>query len=235
MNDIGVSITGEPTEERPGDEVVRTIREMGGDAVLDEHDVSTSEGGAALVQRAIDEWGRVDILVNNAGIGRPKMVFNLDDDQWDDVIRVHLRSTFVTTRHASKWWRSEHKAGRAVAGRIINTATGLLPMGGAGQSNYVAAKAGIAAFTVAVAQEMEPYAVTCNAILPGRGHSHGRGRMANRAVGCRGRRAEPRQRRRVRVLPREPRGRMDQRAVVPRERLPHRARGAVDAARGTHA
>ena len=167
VNDIGVSITGEPTEERPGDAVVRTIREMGGDAVLDEHDVSTSEGGAALVQRAIDEWGRVDILVNNAGIGRPKMVFNLDDDQWDDVIRVHLRSTFVTTRHASKWWRSEHKAGRAGAGRIINTATGLLPMGGAGQSNYVAAKAGIAAFTVAVAQEMEPYAVTCNAILPG--------------------------------------------------------------------
>jgi NAD(P)-dependent dehydrogenase (short-subunit alcohol dehydrogenase family) len=167
VNDIGVSITGEPTDERPGDEVVRTITDSGGAAVLDEHDVSTTEGGAAVVQRALDEWGRIDVLINNAGIGRPKMVFNLDDDQWDDVIRVHLRSTFVTTRHASRWWRSEHNAGRSVYGRVINTATGLLPMGGAGQSNYVAAKAGIAAFTVAIAQELEPYGVTANAILPG--------------------------------------------------------------------
>jgi NAD(P)-dependent dehydrogenase (short-subunit alcohol dehydrogenase family) len=167
VNDIGVSITGEPTEERPGDEVVRTIREQGGEAVLDEHDVSTSDGGAAVVQRAIEEFGRIDVLVNNAGIGRPKMVFNLDDDQWDDVIRVHLRSTFVTTRAASRWWRAEAKAGRPVSGRVVNTSTGLLPMGGAGQSNYVAAKAGIAAFTAAVAQELEPYRVTANAILPG--------------------------------------------------------------------
>jgi NAD(P)-dependent dehydrogenase (short-subunit alcohol dehydrogenase family) len=167
VNDIGVSITGEPTDERPGDDVVRAIRDAGGEAVLDEHDVSTTEGAEALVQRAIDEFGRVDLLVNNAGIGRPKMVFNLDDDQWDDVVRVHLRGTFVTTRHACKWWRAEHKAGRAVTGRIVNTATGLLPMGGAGQSNYVAAKAGVAAFTVAVAQEMEAYGVTSNAILPG--------------------------------------------------------------------
>jgi NAD(P)-dependent dehydrogenase (short-subunit alcohol dehydrogenase family) len=167
VNDTGVSITGARTDERPGDDVVREIREHGGAAVLDEHDVSTSEGGTAVVQRALDEWGRVDIVINNAGIGRPKMAFNLDDEQWDDVIRVHLRSTFLTTRHAARWWRSEHKAGRAVAGRVINTSTGLLPMGGAGQSNYVAAKAGIAAFTVAVAQELEPYAVTANAILPG--------------------------------------------------------------------
>jgi len=167
VNDIGVSITGEPTDEKPGDEVVRLIGEMGGRAVLDTHDVSSTEGGTAVVQRAIDEFGRVDIVVNNAGIGRPKMVFNLEDDQWDDVIRVHLRSTFLTTRHACKWWRSESKAGRPVYGRIVNTATGLLPMGGAGQSNYVAAKAGVAAFTAAVAQEMEPYLVTANAILPG--------------------------------------------------------------------
>jgi NAD(P)-dependent dehydrogenase (short-subunit alcohol dehydrogenase family) len=167
VNDIGVSITGEPTDERPGEQVVRAITDAGGEAVLDEHDVSTSTGGAAVVQRALDEWGRLDVLVNNAGIGRPKMVFNLDDDQWDDVIRVHLRSTFLTTRHACRWWRSEHKADRTPYGRIVNTATGLLAMGGAGQSNYVAAKAGVAAFTVAVAQEMEPYRVTANAILPG--------------------------------------------------------------------
>lgn len=167
VNDVGVSLTGAPTDERPGDEVVRAIVGAGGEAVFDEHDVSTSEGGTAVVQRAIDEWGRIDVLVNNAGIGRPKMVFNLDDDQWDDVVRVHLRSTFLTTRHACRWWRGEAKAGRPVYGRIINTATGLLAMGGAGQSNYVAAKAGVAAFTAAVAQEMEPHRVTANAILPG--------------------------------------------------------------------
>ena len=167
VNDIDVSITGEATDERAGDEVVREIRDSGGTAVLDRHDVSTTDGGTTVVQRAIDEWGRIDVLVNNAGIGRPKMAFNLDDDQWDDVIRVHLRSTFVTTRHACRWWRAEHKADRRVTGRVINTSTGLLPMGGAGQSNYVAAKAGVAAFTVAVAQEMEAYTVTANAILPG--------------------------------------------------------------------
>jgi NAD(P)-dependent dehydrogenase (short-subunit alcohol dehydrogenase family) len=167
VNDIGVSITGSPTDERPGEGVVAEIRAGGGEAVLDEHDVSTTDGGTAVVQRALDEWGRIDVLVNNAGIGRPKMVFNLEDDQWDDVIRVHLRSTFLTTRHAARWWRAEGKAGRPVYGRIVNTATGLLPMGGAGQSNYVAAKAGIAAFTAAVAQELAPYLVTANAILPG--------------------------------------------------------------------
>ncbi|MFZ4583986.1 MAG: SDR family NAD(P)-dependent oxidoreductase [Acidimicrobiia bacterium] len=167
VNDIGVSITGESTEEQPGDEVVRSITESGGVAVLDAHDVSTTDGATALVERALDEFERIDILVNNAGIGRPKMVFNMDDEQWDDVIRVHLRSTFLTTRRACQWWRSESKAGRNHPGRIINTATGLLPMGGAGQSNYVAAKAGVVAFTAAVAQEMEPYAVTANALMPG--------------------------------------------------------------------
>ncbi|HYC21110.1 MAG TPA: SDR family NAD(P)-dependent oxidoreductase [Candidatus Bathyarchaeia archaeon] len=167
VNDLGVAIDGKPTSETPADEVVGEIRAAGGEAVADRSDISTVAGGTAVVRRAIETWGRLDIVVNNAGIGRPRMVFNLEEQDWDDVLRVHLRGTFAVTREACRYWRSEGKAGRPVYGRVVNTSTGLLPMGGAGQSNYVAAKAGIAAFTAAVAQEMEPYLVTVNAIMPG--------------------------------------------------------------------
>jgi NAD(P)-dependent dehydrogenase (short-subunit alcohol dehydrogenase family) len=104
--------------------------------------------------------------VNNAGIGRPHMVFNLEDDEWADVLRVHLTGTFAVSRPACRWWRAEHKAGRGGYGRLVNTSTGLLLYGGAGQSNYVAAKAGVLAFTDAVATEMAPYGVTANTIMP---------------------------------------------------------------------
>jgi NAD(P)-dependent dehydrogenase (short-subunit alcohol dehydrogenase family) len=167
VNDLGVAIDGDPTSETPAEEVVSQIRAVGGQAVTDQSDISTMAGGSAVVLRAIETWGRVDIVVNNAGIGRPRMVFNLEERDWDDVMRVHLKGTFAVTREACRFWRSEGKAGRPVYGRIVNTSTGLLPIGGAGQSNYVAAKAGIAAFTAAVAQEMEPYLVTVNAIMPG--------------------------------------------------------------------
>ena len=106
-------------------------------------------------------------MVNNAGFGRPRMVFNLGDAEWDDVIRVHLRGTFVVSRPACRHWREQAKAQGATYGRLINTATGLLLYGGAGQSNYVAAKAGINAFTEAIATEMAPYGVTANTIMPG--------------------------------------------------------------------
>jgi 3-oxoacyl-[acyl-carrier protein] reductase len=95
------------------------------------------------------------------------MVFNLAEDEWDDVIRVHLKGTFAVTAPATRWWRREHKAGRPVYGRVVNTSTGLLVIGGAGQSNYCAAKAGILAFTEAIATELAPYGVTANCILPG--------------------------------------------------------------------
>jgi NAD(P)-dependent dehydrogenase (short-subunit alcohol dehydrogenase family) len=94
------------------------------------------------------------------------MIFNLTDDEWADVLRVHLTGTFAVSRPACRWWRAEHKAGRGGYGRLINTATGLLLYGGAGQSNYVAAKAGVLAFTDAVATEMAPYGVTANTIMP---------------------------------------------------------------------
>jgi NAD(P)-dependent dehydrogenase (short-subunit alcohol dehydrogenase family) len=166
VNDLGVATDGSATGETPAEEVAGEIRAAGGDAVADAHDISTGEGGEALIRRAVDEWGRIDIVVNNAGFGRPRMVFNMSADEWDDVIRVHLRGTFSVTAPACRWWREEHKAGRTDGGRVVNTATGLLMLGGAGQSNYVAAKAGAMAFTEAIATEMAPYGVTANCIMP---------------------------------------------------------------------
>ncbi len=166
VNDLGVATDGSETAETPAEEVVAEIVAAGGEAVSDRHDVGSSAGGEALVTRALERWGRLDIVVNNAGFGRPRMVFNLSELEWDDVIRVHLRGAFAVSAPACRWWRSEHKAGRGGYGRIVNTATGLLLYGGAGQSNYVAAKAGVVAFTEAVATEMAPYGVTANAIMP---------------------------------------------------------------------
>jgi NAD(P)-dependent dehydrogenase (short-subunit alcohol dehydrogenase family) len=166
VNDLGVATDGSATDETPADEVVAEIRGAGGEAVADRSDISTTEGGEAVVRHAVDEWGRLDIVVNNAGFGRPRMVFNMTTEEWDDVIRVHLRGTYAVSAPACRWWRDQSKAGRDGYGRLINTATGLLVYGGAGQSNYVAAKAGVTAFTDAVATEMAPYGVTANAIMP---------------------------------------------------------------------
>ena len=166
VNDTGVATDGRPTAETPAAEVVREITNAGGEAMPNAHDISTAAGGDAVVQAALDAWGTIDIVVNNAGIGRPHMVFNLEEDEWDDVVRVHLKGTWAVSRPACRWWRAEAKAGRPRPGRLINTATGLLLYGGAGQSNYVAAKAGVVAFTEAVATEMEPYGCTANAVMP---------------------------------------------------------------------
>lgn len=166
VNDIGVAPDGTATSETPAEEVAAQIRSGGGTAAVDTHDVSAASGGDALVDTALRQWGRIDIVVNNAGIGRPHMVFNMDDDEWDAVLRVHLTGTFGVTRAACRWWRAEAKAGRDIYGRVVNTSTGLLLYGGAGQSNYVAAKAGVVAFTEAIATEMAPYGVTANAVMP---------------------------------------------------------------------
>jgi NAD(P)-dependent dehydrogenase (short-subunit alcohol dehydrogenase family) len=167
VNDAGVATDGRGTDEDPAADVVAEIAAAGGEAVSYRGDIGDAAVGEALVALAIDTWGRLDIVVNNAGFGRPRMVFNLADDEWDDVIRVHLRGTFVLSRPACQHWRAQAKEHGSTYGRLINTATGLLLYGGAGQSNYVAAKAGISAFTEAVATEMAPYGVTANAIMPG--------------------------------------------------------------------
>jgi NAD(P)-dependent dehydrogenase (short-subunit alcohol dehydrogenase family) len=167
VNDAGVATDGAATDEDPASEVVAEIVAAGGEAVAHRGDIADSAVGDALVERALETWGRLDIVINNAGFGRPRMVFNLSDDEWDDVIRVHLRGTFVVSRPACRHWRAQGKEHGSTYGRLINTATGLLVYGGAGQSNYVAAKAGIQAFTEAVATEMAPYGVTANTIMPG--------------------------------------------------------------------
>jgi NAD(P)-dependent dehydrogenase (short-subunit alcohol dehydrogenase family) len=167
VNDAGVATDGRATAEDPAADVVAEIATAGGEAIDQRGDIGDARVSDELVQRALDTWGRLDIVINNAGFGRPRMVFNLGDDEWDDVIRVHLRGTFVVSRPACRYWRAQAKEHGTTYGRLINTATGLLLYGGAGQSNYVAAKAGINAFTEAVATEMAPYGVTANSIMPG--------------------------------------------------------------------
>jgi NAD(P)-dependent dehydrogenase (short-subunit alcohol dehydrogenase family) len=167
VNDAGVATDGGKTDENPAADVVAEITAEGGEAIAHRGDIGDAAVGNSLVALALETWDRLDIVVNNAGFGRPRMVFNLGDDEWDDVIRVHLRGTFVVARPACQHWRAQAKEHGSTYGRLINTATGLLLYGGAGQSNYVAAKAGINAFTEAVATEMAPYGVTVNAIMPG--------------------------------------------------------------------
>jgi NAD(P)-dependent dehydrogenase (short-subunit alcohol dehydrogenase family) len=167
VNDAGVATDGSSTAEDPAADVVAEIASAGGEAIAQRGDIGDARVADDLVQRALDSWSRLDIVINNAGFGRPRMVFNLGDDEWDDVIRVHLRGTFVMSRPACRYWRAQAKEHGTTYGRLINTATGLLLYGGAGQSNYVAAKAGINAFTEAVATEMAPYGVTANSIMPG--------------------------------------------------------------------
>jgi NAD(P)-dependent dehydrogenase (short-subunit alcohol dehydrogenase family) len=166
VNDAGVATDGAPTSETPAEEAVREIRTGGGEAMASDSDISTVAGGRSVVDLALDTWGAVDVVVNNAGIGRPRMVFNMSEAEWDAVLAVHLKGTFAVSQPACAWWRSEAKAGRRRFGRLINTATGLLLYGGAGQSNYVAAKAGVLAFSDALATEMAPYGVTVNVVMP---------------------------------------------------------------------
>lgn len=167
VNDHGGATDGAATDEQPEDDVVAAVCDAGGEAVAHRGDVSSTEVGRALVARAIDTWGRLDIVVCNAGFGRARMSFNLGDDDWDAVIDVHLRGTFSVARPALAHWRASAKREGSTYGRLLTTATGLLLYGGAGQSNYVAAKAGVVAFTESVATEMAPYGnVTANAIMP---------------------------------------------------------------------
>lgn len=168
VNDAGVSTTGDTTTETPAEETASAIRAAGGEAIVHTGDVSQTATGRELLSAALDTWGRCDIVVANAGFGRPRMAFNLDEADWDAVIGVHLRGTFAVAQPALQHWRAQSKSsGGPVYGRLLTTSTGLLLIGGAGQSNYVAAKAGVLAFTEAVAQEMAPYGVTANVIMPG--------------------------------------------------------------------
>jgi NAD(P)-dependent dehydrogenase (short-subunit alcohol dehydrogenase family) len=166
VNDLGGSWDGTGADERPAAQVAKEISAAGGEAAPHFEDVSDPTGARSLVDLALRTWGRLDVVVNNAGILRDKMVFNMSVEEWDAVMKVHLRGHFLMTQAACAHWRERSKAGDAVAGRIVNTSSTSGILGNAGQSNYGAAKAGIAAFTQIVAMEMQRYGVTVNAIAP---------------------------------------------------------------------
>jgi NAD(P)-dependent dehydrogenase (short-subunit alcohol dehydrogenase family) len=166
VNDLGGDARGEGGSLSPAMETVEDIKAMGGEAVANGENVADFEGAGRLVQSALDEFGRLDVVVNNAGILRDRMLVNMVESEWDAVVGVHLKGTFGPTRHAAEYWRNEAKAGRPVDARVINTSSPSGIFGNAGQTNYGAAKAGIAAFTVICALELGRYGVTANAIAP---------------------------------------------------------------------
>ena len=165
VNDFGVSLSGEK-EDSPAHDVVAEIEALGGRAVVNGADVADFEQAAAMVQQAIDTFGALDILVNNSGIVRDRMLVNTSEEEWDAVIRVHLKGHFAPLRHAGAYWRTESKEGRTRAARVINTSSGAGLQGSIGQATYSAAKAGIAGLTLVAAAEMGRYGVTVNAIAP---------------------------------------------------------------------
>ncbi|MFI9406112.1 SDR family oxidoreductase [Nocardia sp. NPDC052316] len=166
VNDLGSALDGAVTAETPAEQVVAEITALGGTAVANGDDVADWQGGQRLIRQAVDTFGGLDVLVNNAGFVRDRMLVNLGEDEWDAVIRVHLKGHFVTMRHAIEYWRGESKAGRPVDGRIINTSSGAGLQGSVGQGNYGAAKAGIAGLTLTAAAEFARYGVTVNSIAP---------------------------------------------------------------------
>jgi NAD(P)-dependent dehydrogenase (short-subunit alcohol dehydrogenase family) len=168
VNDLGGEWDGTGADPRAASQVVEEIKAAGGDAVPHFADISEEAGAASLIGTALETWGRLDAVVNNAGILRDRMVFNMSVEEWDAVIKVHLRGHFLVTREACLHWRELVKVhGETVRGAIVNTSSTSGILGNAGQANYGAAKAGIAAFSQIVAMEMRKYGVTCNAIAPG--------------------------------------------------------------------
>ncbi|MCG8589190.1 MAG: SDR family oxidoreductase [Proteobacteria bacterium] len=167
VNDLGGEVDGKGSSLAPAQEVAEEVRALGQRAVVNGDDVSDADGAKRLIDTALAEFGRLDVLVNNAGILRDRMLANMSFEEWDDVIRVHLRGTFAPSHYAAAHWREQSKAGRPVDARIINTTSASGIYGNVGQSNYGAAKAGIAAFTIITAMELARYGVTVNAIAPG--------------------------------------------------------------------
>ena len=159
VNDLGGAADGTGASSSPADEVVEAITAAGGQAVANYANVAEMAGGEALVQQALDAFGRLDILVNNAGILRDRMIFNMTEEEWDAVIAVHLKGHFTTTKYASIIFRQQR------GGRIINTSSES-GLGNMGQANYAAAKEGIVGLTRTVARDLGRYGVTCNAIRP---------------------------------------------------------------------
>lgn len=166
VNDTGADRDGTGHDSAVAAAVVAELEAGGGEVVMSDHDVATMEGAQGAIDLALATWGRLDVVVNNAGILRDRMFVNLTEDEWDSVIRGHLRSTFCMTRIAAGHWRDRVKAGEQVAASVVNVSSTSGLLGAVGQSNYGAAKAGIAALTVIVAEELARYGVRVNAIVP---------------------------------------------------------------------
>ncbi|MGY1582427.1 SDR family oxidoreductase [Streptomyces sp. MN13] len=165
VNDLGVGLDGAPDAESPAARVAEEIRAAGGEAIAHTGDVATAEGAASLVRAAVETYGGLDTVVNNAGFLRDRMLVNLDEDDWDAVVRVHLKGHFLPLRHAAAHWRAETGAGRRPVARIVNTGSGAGLLGSVGQGNYSAAKAGIVALTLAAAG-LGRYGVQVDAVAP---------------------------------------------------------------------
>ena len=166
VNDLGAEVDGSGGSTGPAGEVVEEIRGMGGEAIANGDDVSDWTGAKRLVDSAIEHFGRLDTLVNNAGILRDRMLVNMAEEEWDAVLRVHLKGTFGPLRWAAAHWRELAKEGKAVDASVVNTSSGSGLYGNPGQTNYGAAKAGIASLTIIASRELERYGVRVNAIAP---------------------------------------------------------------------
>jgi NAD(P)-dependent dehydrogenase (short-subunit alcohol dehydrogenase family) len=166
VNDYGRELNGTPSVDNPAHEVVAEIEALGSAAVANGDDVADWDGAGRLVGQALDAFGRLDAVVNNAGVVRDRMFANSTEDEWDAVIRVHMKGHFAPARHAAAHWRDRSKAGDAVDARIVNTTSGAGLMGSVGQAAYSAAKAGIAGLTLVQAAELGRYGVTANALAP---------------------------------------------------------------------
>lgn len=166
VNDNGAGPDGSADAATPAHDVVAEIVALGGVAVAHVGSVSDWDTAAALVQQAVDTFGRLDILVNNAGILRDRMLVNMSESEWDSVMDVHLKGHFCPLRHAASYWREAFKAGEPVNAAVINTSSPSGLRGNPGQLNYAAAKAGIASMTVVAARELERFGVRVNAIAP---------------------------------------------------------------------
>ena len=166
VNDLGGTLDGSGDDRSPAQQVVDEITAMGGEAVSDDHNVADWDGAKQLIDATLEAFGDLHVLVKNAGILRDRVLINLSEEDWDSVIHVHLKGHFAPTRHAAAYWREQTKAGREIKASVINTSSTSGLLGNPGQSNYGAAKAGIAAFSVIIAQELSRYGVRVNAIAP---------------------------------------------------------------------
>jgi NAD(P)-dependent dehydrogenase (short-subunit alcohol dehydrogenase family) len=166
VNDLGCELDGTGGGSGPAGEVVEEIRAGGGEAIANGDDVADFDGAARMVAAAIDAFGGLDAVVNNAGFVRDRMFANAAEDEWDAVVRVHLKGHFAVARHAAAHWRDQAKAGHPVDARIVNTSSGAGILGSVGQAAYSAAKGGIATLTLVQAAELGRYGVTANALCP---------------------------------------------------------------------